>query len=292
MINGRPLKSRNQWANKKVAEFREAIDEPGSWLYLMNQQPLTEEVRRLLYAYQNAQRPIDRIWNYRGRHINDYLHKASSVIIHYALLHKIDTILVGFNKTIYQNQNMGPRGNQNFSFIPLGKFKDMIVYKGEQVGIHVDVVSESWTSESSFADRDLIPDFGQEPNNFRVSGGRNRKKHLYTSRFGVRFNDDVHAAWNLIRKYYPHLITPVLRAKICSRLNTRLRFPGMVANVHVLPHAEGNCRTRRPPEQDRNGVLRQRRTYYYRPEAVSRAELMPDDNRHLICSKTVNRLSQ
>ncbi|WP_293132134.1 IS200/IS605 family accessory protein TnpB-related protein [Okeania sp. SIO3I5] len=89
--------------------------------------------------------------------MNDYLHKASRLIIDTLINQKIGTLIIGHNEDWKQKINLGKRNNQNFVSVPYNKLIEMLSYKAEMVGINVIITEESYTSASSFIDNDLIP---------------------------------------------------------------------------------------------------------------------------------------
>ena len=77
IINGRPLKSINQYYNKKISYYRE----------------LAKRINNKDYSSR-----MDKLTEKRDRKINDYLHKASRKIIDYCLENDITKIVIGKNK--------------------------------------------------------------------------------------------------------------------------------------------------------------------------------------------------
>ena len=133
MINGRPLKSINQYYNKVKSELQSLLGENKS----------IQKLRKLC--------------NKREFKINDYLHKASRLIIDTLINKKIGTLIIGHNTDCKQKINLGKRNNQNFVFIPYNKLIEMLSYKAEMVGIKVIFTEEYYTSKASFLDNDPIP---------------------------------------------------------------------------------------------------------------------------------------
>jgi len=129
IINGRPLKSINQYYNKTKAEMT-----------------------KLLSKGQKTSNSIKRLTCKRNNKIKDYMHKASKVIIQYAIDNQISTIIIGKNDGWKQEVSIGKRNNQNFVNIPHDKLIKQIQYKAELVGIEVVLTEESYTSKCSFLD--------------------------------------------------------------------------------------------------------------------------------------------
>ncbi|MDE5753575.1 MAG: IS200/IS605 family accessory protein TnpB-related protein [Oscillospiraceae bacterium] len=148
IINGKPIKSINQYYNKKISHYREISKR-------MNSRDYSER--------------MDRLTEKRNTKIDDYLHKASRYIIDYCLKHDIHTIVIGKNKEWKQNVNLSKRVNQHFVQIPFARFIEMIQYKAEEQGIAVILTEESYTSGTSFIDNEA-PD---DKNFTRIDGNAN-----------------------------------------------------------------------------------------------------------------------
>ncbi|NEO58433.1 MAG: IS200/IS605 family element transposase accessory protein TnpB, partial [Okeania sp. SIO3B5] len=133
LINGRPLKSINQYYNK-VKSF------------------LQSQLQK-----NRSSKKLKKLCNKREFKINDYLHKASRLIINTLIDREIGTLIIGHNKEWKQKINLGKRNNQNFVSVPYNKLIEMLSYKAKMVGIDVIITEESYTSASSFIDNDLIP---------------------------------------------------------------------------------------------------------------------------------------
>jgi putative transposase len=133
IINGRPIKSINQYYNKKLALLR-------------------SEVKKK--CNKDWSKSLQKVSDKRNRKVNYYLHKASKKVINYCLENQIDTIVIGLNKTWKQEADMIKKNNQKFVYIPYDKLIKLISYKGENVGIKVITNGESYTSGTSFLDRE------------------------------------------------------------------------------------------------------------------------------------------
>ena len=133
IINGRPVKSINQFYNKKKAQLQS-----------------------LLKDGQSSDR-IQRLSTKRNFKISDYLHKASRYIINRLIENDIGTLIIGNNPNWKQGINIGKKNNQNFVQIPFFQFIEQLKYKAELVGIKVIVHEESYTSKASFLDLDDLP---------------------------------------------------------------------------------------------------------------------------------------
>jgi putative transposase len=98
LVNGRPVKSINQFYNKRRAELQSKLAK--------------EDARR------HTSKRLERIANKRTRKIDHYLHTASRRIIDLLVSEGIGTLGIGYNQEWKQEVNIGKRNNQNFVNIP------------------------------------------------------------------------------------------------------------------------------------------------------------------------------
>jgi len=173
IINGKPLKSINQYYNKKKSKLQS-----------------------LLKGNRKTSNRIEKLTNKRNNKINDYLHKTSRYIINYCLTNDIGKIIIGKNKDWKQNINIGKRNNQNFVSIPFDKLIQQIQYKGALVGIDIITTEESYTSKCSFIDNEPIKKHD-------AYKGKRIKRGLFESENGILLNADINGAFNMIRKVVP-----------------------------------------------------------------------------------------
>jgi putative transposase len=164
LVNGRPLKSINQYYNKRKADLESKL--------------MKRDSRR------HTSRQLERLTNKRTRKINHYLHTHSHRIIEHLIEEGIGTLVIGKNANWKQEANMGKRNNQQFVQIPHARFIEMLTYKAELVGIRVILQEESHTSKCSFLDK-------------RV------KRGLFRASTGRRINADINGSLNIIRKAIP-----------------------------------------------------------------------------------------
>jgi putative transposase len=177
LVNGRPVKSINQFYNKRRAELQSQLGE-------------THTSRRL-----------ERITMRRTRRIDWYLHTASRRIIDLLVTEGIGTLCIGKNPLWKQEANLGRRNNQNFVSIPHARFIEMLTYKAELVGIQVRITEESYTSQASFLDADPLPVYGSA--DVPAFSGRRVKRGLYRASDGRHINADANGSYNISRKVAP-----------------------------------------------------------------------------------------
>jgi IS605 OrfB family transposase len=163
LVNGRILKSINQWYNKCPCKTR---------------------ARK-------------RYWR-----IENYFHHVANFVVQNAIEHKIGTIVIGKNDGWKQRMHLGKKNNQNFQSVPFRKLLEKIKYKAEAVGIEVVFVEEAYTSKASYFDGDPLPQWEKdapEP----VFSGKRAKRGLYVTKDGFRLNADVNGSLNIGRKVFP-----------------------------------------------------------------------------------------
>lgn len=176
IVNGRPLKSLNQYFNKKNAFLK-------------------SELKQKQNNYSSNK--LDKLSLKRDNKINDYLHKATRYLINYCLYNQINTIIIGYNKSCKQNIKLGVKTNQNFVQLPFYRMIEMIKYKSEIVGLNVIINEESYTSKCSFLDMESVEKHD-------VYKGQRIKRGLYQSSKGLLINSDVNGSYNIMRKVVPN----------------------------------------------------------------------------------------
>src|SRR5215469_5979021 len=102
LVNGRPVKSINQFYNKRRAELQSQLGTVGT------------------------SRRLERITTKRTRRIDWYLHAASRRIIDLLMAEGIGTLCIGKNPLWKQEVRMGRRTNQNFVQVPHARFIAML----------------------------------------------------------------------------------------------------------------------------------------------------------------------
>ena len=130
IIDGRRLKSINQWFNKENARLQSIKDK-----------------QHFGKKTTNRQKAIARD---RNNKVNDYMNKAARKVINYCISHDIGTLVVGYNETFQRNSHIGKQNNQNFVNIPYGQLRSKLEYLCELNGIVFVKQEESYTSKASF----------------------------------------------------------------------------------------------------------------------------------------------
>lgn len=128
--------------------------------------------------------------------MNDYLHKASKVIIGHLNDRDIGLLIIGYNNDWKQESNLGKRTNQVFTMIPHLKFAKILKYKAEEQGIEVVLREEAHTSKCSFFDNETIEHHEEYIGK--------RKNGLFRTGKGKIVNADVNGGFNITKKEVPN----------------------------------------------------------------------------------------
>ena len=181
LVNGRPLKSLNQYYNKTKAKLQSE---------LQNQRQTSSRISRLT-AHRNNQ-------------VDTYLHQASRWIIDYLDSRGISKLIIGKNPLWKQKANTGKKNNQSFVSIPHARFVERLIYKGQMKGIEVVCAEESYTSRASFLNLDSLPVYGSdEAKQASFSGYRETRGTYKIKGQRTRINADVNGSYNIMRKVIP-----------------------------------------------------------------------------------------
>lgn len=177
IVNGKGLKSNNQYYNKKNAHYQKVAKQMNDKSYTNRLYSLTQK---------------------RNFKIEDSLHKISKFIVTSALSNDIHTIVVGNNKDWKRDISLGKKVNQSFVTIPHRKLIEKIIYKARNVGINVILTEESYTSGTSFLD-------GESPRKEFYDNKRRKHRGLFVSNQGISINADVNAAYQIMKKVFPNV---------------------------------------------------------------------------------------
>jgi len=175
LYNGKPIKSINQYYNKRLAELTSKQDLSGS------KRKTTNRIKQLTVK--------------RFSKIKDYMHKVSREITNQLVSNGVTTLVVGYNKGWKQDVNLGKQTNQKFVQIPFLMLLNMLKYKCALAGIHVVEKGEAYTSKCSFIDDEDI----QKHEDYQ---GMRVKRGLYRSSNGILVNADVNGGYNILKLFY------------------------------------------------------------------------------------------
>lgn len=202
IIDGRKIKSINQWYNKENARLQSVKDKQ---------------------KIKGCTKKQYLIANKRDRQIQNFIYKSAKYIVKYCIDNQIGNIVVGYNDGFQDRVNLGKVNNQQFVMLPYGKFKSRLEYLCNLYGIRYQVQEESYTSKASFWDRDEMPKWNPlNPKQGNFSGKRIHRG-LYQTKSGKLLNADVNGALNILRKSnVVSLQTLYSRGEVLTP--TRIRF--------------------------------------------------------------------
>ena len=163
LVNGRIIKSINQWYNKH---------------------PCKSRLRKRYFRLEN------------------YFHHVSKFIVNLCVKESIGRIIIGKNDGWKNGINLGRKTNQAFCFVPTYLLLEKIKYKAAAEGIEVIFTEESYTSQSSFFERDPLPVYGDAESEF---SGKRKYRGLYVAN-GFAVNADVNGSLNIGRKVIPEFL--------------------------------------------------------------------------------------
>ena len=158
LIDGKRLKSINQWYNKRNAQLQSAKDKQG------------------IKSFTNKQA---RLYQWRSNCVRDYLNKSVRTIINHCLKQDIGKLVVGYNPGIKQKISIGKSNNQNFVQIPFWQLRSKLEALCLRYGIEYFEQEESYTSKASFYDQDEIPVYNADNPSKQKFSGRRIKRGLY-----------------------------------------------------------------------------------------------------------------
>ena len=183
IVDGHQIKGVNAKYNKTVAKYKQGKS--------------FDKLRNTDFYWDEY---LDELTHKRSCFMRDAVNKTARFIINYCLNHRIGNIVFGWGQGVKTNCNLGSKNNQNFVQIPTARLKNRIKELAESVGIKFTETEESYTSRSSFLDKDYLPVFGGEkPANWKGSGKR-VKRGLYQTRKGKLINADCNGAANILKK--------------------------------------------------------------------------------------------
>ena len=171
IVNGRIMKSFNQWYNKRKVKLMSFAGDKGT----------SKRLRQLN--------------NYRNFWIEDHIHKVSRFVINYCVDNNIGSLVVGLNKGWKQEINLGKKTNQKFVEIPFSRLIDKISYKCKLVGISFYLSEESYTSKV-----DHLAFEGLEKHDVYL--GKRKKRGLFQSSVNKLINADINGAIGIGRKVF------------------------------------------------------------------------------------------
>lgn len=182
VINGKGIKSYNQYWNKEIANYRSIAKTTNNLNWTKRLQQLTDK---------------------RNFKIDYFMHCASKWIIDYCIKHNVGTIIVGKNNKWKQECDMGRFTNQRFVQLPYEMFISKLCYKCENFGIQFIENEESYTSGTSCLDNEL-------PIKENYNKARRVHRGLFVSNKGIKINADVNAAYQIMKKVFSNITNEIV----------------------------------------------------------------------------------
>ena len=140
LIDGKKLKSMNQYFNKEIAKLQQKNMENG-----LSKKVVTHAIATL--------------WEKRNRQIDGYITQTVGLLFKQVKQLNVDTIVIGMNEGWKQHVNLGKKTNQSFVQIPFAKLLAAIENKCLKEGIRFVKQEESYTSKASHT---VHPSFRQD----------------------------------------------------------------------------------------------------------------------------------
>ena len=173
IINGRPLKSLNQFYNKKLAELKSKLE---------------------ICNNKKSSKAIQKLNQKRNNKINHYLNCCSKQLINLCIKNKVEKIIIGHNKGWKQECNIGKTNNQNFVQIPFNTLINQVQYKSQKyTDLTVEIVEESYTSKIDHLALEKL----EHQENYL---GKRIKRGLFKSSTNKLINADINGAIGILRK--------------------------------------------------------------------------------------------
>ena len=178
IVGGREIKSVNQYFNKMLAQFRSQLPK-GTY----------------------SSHAIYDLLSKREHQLKGMLNAAAHIVTDYAVAYDISRVVIGKNHRWKDDFKAFKKVKQSFMFVPFNNLIDSIKYACQERGIEVIVCEESYTSQASLIDGDVIPTWdGEHHPEYKFSGKR-FKRGLYRAGDGRLLNADVNGAGNILRKW-------------------------------------------------------------------------------------------
>ena len=213
------LKSVNQHWNKEKSKLQEEISKQEKLLEELTQlrqetiecsqsdnvnvKKIEEDLKDKKVLIKQLKNQIKRITTRRNRKIDNYTHQLSRKLINHLSELGVKNIIYGKNVNFKQEINLGKVNNQNFVNIPFNQIIDRLRYKALLAGINFMRVEESYTSKTSFLDREKLHSYKHKdsiaPKDYTFLGSRFTRS-LFRSKEGHVIHADINASFNIIRK--------------------------------------------------------------------------------------------
>jgi transposase, IS605 orfB family len=201
IVNGKGLKSKNIYYNYKLAQCYKNL--------------ANITLKKENYKIYKSNK-ITKLRNKRNNIMNDYLHKTTKYIINYCINNKIDIIVIGNNKFQKTNKRKTKiTGLKNFNQVPIKRLITFLKYKIASLNINLIETEESYTSKTSFLDK-------ESPVKHDIYLGKRVKRGLFKRPCGKLVNADVNGSLQILSK--------VISVKLLDDLREIVSGKGYVLN--------------------------------------------------------------
>ena len=139
-MDGRKLKNQIYFKCKKTAHYRSILDKQG--------RKTSNRIRKINQKFKNIQ--------------DNFLNQTVNFIIEKCKEQDVGTIVLGYNNNFQHKTNMGKKQNQIFSHISFKQFKQKLETRCQIHEIDLIIQEESYTSQSSFLDEDMLPEYQEK----------------------------------------------------------------------------------------------------------------------------------
>ena len=214
------LKSVNQYWNKKKAELQAEIHYQETLLYNLKNEDDYGNVKELGYyksfltdytvsrlisdtetLIKKLKNKVKKLTTKRNQKIDNYIHQLSRKLITHLSQLGVKNVIYGKNINLKQEINLGKVNNQNFVQIPFNQIIERLRYKAQLAGMNFMTVEESYTSKTSFLDREKLHHYkNNQPQKGYTFLGQRFKRSLFRSQGGYVIHADINASFNIIRK--------------------------------------------------------------------------------------------
>jgi len=179
IVDGKKLKSYNQWWNKENARLQSIKD--------------LQKIKTVTHKQYLLTRK-------RNNRMNYYMCKTARIIANYCIENNIGNIVAGYNLNWKRNIDIGKQNNQNFVNIPHGNLRQKLQSLCERYGINYVEQEESYTSKADFFANDILPTWNADNPQTYDFNGKRISRGQYKSYGGYIFNADCNGALNILRK--------------------------------------------------------------------------------------------
>lgn len=175
IVNGKGIKSINQFYSKKRAEFQSQVER-------RNNQIWSNNLRVLDYK--------------RNNRIKNIVHNSSRFVVNWCVKNGIDTLVCGYNEKWKQRINIGDNNNQKFQHMPYKMLVEQLTYKCQDAGIRFVTIDEAYTSGTDYLS-------GELPCKENYNKSRRINRGLFQS-IDRLINSDVNGSLQIGRKAFPN----------------------------------------------------------------------------------------